>query len=284
MDRNRALLSTPQRRRHRERLETLEIEVLECIEGLLDEIEIEPLRRQLHAVVFMENEVLPRRRHRPKLETAHLVDQLYKVYANDYEPPEALIQFSIVAAEYYDILDDLVDGDVDAGRESEILLTSQLLMPLIVRLLKRLDADATAFWTTRAIELIEAPLTELVEEPSAEVYLDIVDRQATLYGFLTGVSAITGGASRTGIDRAESIGRTYYKFEQLLIDRSQADGKWNAWELMYDADVLDKLFELQTDLERLVGDLPQRRAEQIYALAAIDLNEWNSTFGTAPND
>lgn len=266
----------PERERALEtQLQDLRIRLLDCIERLLVEIEREPQRESLYAIAFTPNATLPKRGERPKVETALLVEQLYFAHAPDGERLETLLEFTVAVTEYYDIADDVVDGDVAPDRDIEAFLAMQQLLPLFVDRIGRLGLDATAFWTERARSLVAAPYEENRADPSLEAYLRIVDLQANFFGSITGLAALVADANDEAVKRAEEIGRGFYAYEQFLVDRRQyargEDERWNLWVLATEQEALDVVRERRTAVRDRLATIPDARADMIGALLAHDL-------------
>jgi len=256
-------------------LDDLRLRLLDCVERLLREVPREPLRELLYGLAFEPSDALPKRSHRPKVENAYLVQQVYRAHAPAGDDLDDLLAFTVAVTEYYDIFDDVVDGDVAAGRRADAVIAMQLLMPLFLRRIHAFGDDAVAFWTERALELMAGPLTEVADDPTAAAYRAVVDDQATLFGFVTGLAALAADAPPDAVDRAETVGELYYVYEQYLTDLEQyggGDGPWNLWHLTTEAEGRARVTALREALAEAVADLPAERAAGIRALAAHDLD------------
>lgn len=256
----------------------------ERIEALLAEIDAAPARAQLERLVFSANEVLPKRDARPgrvSLLSAYLVEQLHAEYAGTDPESETrrdrLVQFALAVEEYADVVDDLVDGDVADGRETEVLLTLQALWPQLVGLLSALGERETDYWTEHATVLVEAPVTEMTREPSAESYRELVDGQSTLFGFVTGLAAVAAGEDEATVERAERLGERFFKITQFLLDCEQYDGEeaWNALAVMSPAEVREQLRAWREAFESELEHLSEERRRRLAPLVAVDLEAWD---------
>lgn len=266
----------PERRRRLERhWRDTELRLLESLEELLEEIEPDALRTRVRKLAFEPNDVLSKRSRRPNLTVAFLADRIYRGHAPSTERSDTVLQFSAVVHEYYDLFDDLFDGDVDPAYRAEVLGTMQVMMPLILRSLDRLGDDAVSYWSERAVALMQGPFGELDRERSAAAYLDIVDHQSQLFGFVTGVAAIAADASDGAVARAAALGRTCFVFEQLVLDLEQYHGtdddRWNALEFLPGATVVSEIEAARDEIESLAAELPGEAGEPIVDRFAIDL-------------
>ncbi len=237
---------------------------LDYIEALLeDELDSEAARQHVYTLAFKENDALPKRDRRPKTTTAFQADQIHRVHGGDERTRQTLLQFAIVAAEYYDIVDDVVDGDVEPGHERDALLVAQLLMPVLTRLLHRLGDDCVEYWTREAAALVEAPL---VHEPSedgdqtGDAYFDLLERQASLRSSITGLAAIVAGADDEAVERAERIGTAVHKLMQFATDLSQYpsdDDPSNAAAIFDKAEFFAQYQELRDELDEGLSAYPE---------------------------
>lgn len=278
-------LSSARRATFQEEVTAFEGRAKEAIEELLATVEPDPARRQLDRIVFSANSVLPKRTRRPgrvSLLSAYLVEQVHAEYGDDPERRRLLVQFALAVAEYADIVDDLVDGDVDPDRETEVLLTLQVLWPLLTRLLARLGERETLYWTERATLLVGAPVTERTSEPSAESYHALVEEQSTLFGFVTGLAAVAAGAD-DAVERAERLGELFFRYTQFLLDCEQYDGteRWNALAVSSPAAVAGQLREWREAFETELAHLSDERARRLRPLVAVDLATWEGLDGAS---
>lgn len=268
-----------------ERLErerrSLDAEVAACASNVLDHIPDEAYAARVEAIAFTANDVLPKRRDRPRKLTAHVTNQLAQAYEVDDASRRTLLEFTVLVSEYYDALDDVLDGDVAPGRTKQALSATQMMMPLMVQYLHSMGSRAVGFWTERSIPMAGAWYVEGSEKPSRERYLTVVGQQANLVGSLTGLTAIVGEQRPEVVDRAETIGRTLFLFEQFLLDLKQHLGTdedpWNAWKLLEEREVRDCLEDWRADVAELSAHLPDEHASMITALFATDVDRYRKT-------
>lgn len=246
------------------------------VEAILEDVESDVLRNQLRQVAFSSNEMLPKRHRRPTVEIHHLVEQLHLAYGSDDATGDKLIRFTLAVQEYYDISDDLIDGDVAEGSETEVLVTNELLLPLVIRYLGRLGDDAVAYWPRHAFRMASSFADELLSDPSPEAYLDLVDKQSELFSAVTGLVAIATDCSDARVERAEAIGAAYFKHEQFLLDLEQYDADdadpWNAWHLFPADEATEHVRNWQDEVLELTDDLPDEHAERVRPLVAVDVD------------
>ena len=96
---------------------------LEQVQTLLEEeFDSEEARQHVYRLAFKQNDVLPKRNLRPKPTTAFQADRIHRIHDGDEQTRQTLLQFSIMVAEYYDIGDDIIDGDVKPGHQREALV------------------------------------------------------------------------------------------------------------------------------------------------------------------
>lgn len=255
--------------------------VLDHVEAVLREVPSPELAQEVYDVAFKESDALPKREHRPKLETALLAEQTYLEFDPSGERLDELLRFTVVVQEYYDMLDDIVDGDVSDGHENRVVLVSQTLVPVLADCLADLGDHATTYWSNRAFELLTAPQMEASRDPSIEAYEELVERQAVLFGFVTGLSAVVTGQDETTVDRAERLGRTAYKHAQYVLDYEQYQSgrteRWNAAELASEAALVDRLQQWRAEVTELTSGYADERAFLLRALVALDVEEWRRT-------
>jgi hypothetical protein len=249
----------------------------EALKDLLGTIEDEEMGQFVYDIAFRPNDALPKRTYRPKMDIGIFVDQLYAHFDTETPHDTALLQFVYTVHEYYDILDDVVDGDVAPGHEREVVLASQAMLPLMVRLVHSLGDDAVEYWTRGAMRLTSSPTMEDDVAPSPEAYLDLLDRQAELYGFLTGLAPIVAG-NPDKCDDAKKIGKAMFKQEQLALDCEQyekePDDPWNARALFSQEEILSLLSEWHDDVCELTESVSDPHASRIRALTALDTEAW----------
>lgn len=238
--------------------------VEELLEGFYDSTTI---RNLVYNRAFRANEVLPKRDRRPKTTTAFVAEQIHRAHDGGADQRATLISFAIVVAEYADILDDVVDSDVAEGYEDEALLVTQLLLPVLTRLLHDLDDRAVEYWTGHATALVQAPLVyETASDPSREAYLDLLDRQALLRSSITGLAAVVGGGDEEAIERAETVGRLVHCLMQFATDTEQYgddDDPWNAVSLFDEDAFVDQIDAYRDELASVTDTYPSPYAERM---------------------
>ncbi|MEF8883508.1 MAG: hypothetical protein V5A44_00080 [Haloarculaceae archaeon] len=272
----------PDRRERFERhAEGLRKRLLDHVETLLTELDSEAAGRLVYELAFKPGEALPKRSERPKLDSALLAEQVYLQHDPDGELLDPVLEYTVATQEYFDMLDDLVDGDAREDRRAEVVLATQLLLPLVVRRLDRLDA--TAYWCGETTRLLEAPLEEVRTEPSAAAYRDGLEVQATLYGATAGIAALAGGADEAAAERAKAVGKAIYQHKQVVLDYEQFLAghaeRWNAGALFDDeAAVLTYLRDRRATVSRRVEPYDDTRASLLEGLVALDTDAWLAGF------
>lgn len=257
-----------------------------CVSDLLSEIPIELLSEQVDQIAFTGNSALYKRPIRMKSDLGLLVDQLAQAFEIDGNDRETLLKLTLSTHEYYDILDDLIDGDVSAEARQEVLATWQVLAPLNALLVHRLETEAVAFWSDRTMGLMECFLSEGAAPCTAENYKQIVERQSDLFGCVTGLPPVVGGLPDRKVHLCEQIGQDLFKIQQFLADAEQhreEDGEqWNAWELYSQTEFQNEILTWKSEAMERVDELPSRQAEMIEVLFAINVEEWlESTFSNS---
>lgn len=248
------------------------------VEAMLLEVGEDGLAQRVYDVAFAESEVLPQRSRRPDLHTALLAAASAEAYELGDSDSEALLGFTVAIQEYYDVLDDLIDGDVADGHETEVQLVVQVLLPLALGRLGRLGSGAVSYWTERALELVAAPYAEHGATPSASAYRDLVDRQSVLFAFVPGLAAVAAGCDEAGVERAEAVGRAIYRHQQFARDYEQHaagdDDPWNAAALLGRATTIEELEHCRTTVEELTEPYPEPARERLRGLVALDVDPW----------
>jgi hypothetical protein len=242
---------------------------LNQVQNLLEEeFDSEETRQYVYDLAFKGNDVLPKRDLRPKPTTAFQADQIHRIHGGDEQTCQTLLQFSMIVAEYYDIVDDVIDGDVKPGHQRDAIVVLQFLMPVLVRLLHRLGDDAVKYWTWEATELVEAS----VHEPTAEMkqttdgYLDLLEEQALLRSSVTGLAAVVAGADDEAIERAEQVGTTVHKLMQFVTDLKQYgsdDDPSNAVQLFDKEDFSKQYQQFKNELDETLSVYPETHASQM---------------------
>jgi len=251
--------------------------LLDQVEELLTELDSSAAGGLVYELAFKPGEALPKRTERPKIDSALLAEQVYLQHDPDGRRLDTVLEFTVAGQEYFDMLDDLVDGDVREDRRGEVVLATQLLLPLLVRRLDRLDA--TEYWCDETTRLLEAPLEELRAEPTAAAYREGLQAQASLYGATAGIAALAGGGDEAAVERAEGIGAAIYQHTQVVLDYEQFLAghaeRWNAGALFDDeAAVLAFLRDRRETVSRLVEPYDDTRANRLEGLVALDVDAW----------
>ncbi|WP_181686081.1 hypothetical protein [Halorhabdus salina] len=259
----------------------------DCREEMLDHVativqELPPdVVEIVYELAFSTSDALPKRERRPKLDTVLVIDSVAEALSMPAPDRDALCKLTIVTQEYFDIVDDLLDGDVASDRETEALLVSQLLVPTLMGLLSRFKADASTYWATQAQEVMCVPMVESTATPDAETYRSLLDRQASLYGMLTGLAAVVNDESDDTIERYERLGETIYRHRQVVLDYEQyqdgEDDPWNARQLMDESAVLSLLATHEQTVDDLTADLPGPPRGRLRALVALDTSAWQAS-------
>jgi hypothetical protein len=255
-------------------IDELEEILLEEVEMFLSRIDIEPMRNHLHEIVFVSNTALPKRTDRLQSTAPYIAATIYDGLANTDFHRRDLLRFSVVVQEYYDVFDDLLDGDVERSRWEEVFCAHELMIPLLIQDLYQLGADTVEYWTQRTTKMMVGPYTELVVDPEAELYLQIVDNQSLLYGSITGLAAHIAGSSTEKRRYAEQLGCLFFKLHQFTLDLEQHgtdDDSWNAWSLLGVPQATELFYWYQDKAIELAGELPSKEASRLRSFAAIDL-------------
>jgi hypothetical protein len=275
---NPTTLSEEKQRRFDRHVSQLFDHLLDQVKYLLEDIDSLELREQTYRLAFKPNDILPKRLTRPQILIAHLSDQVYLALADDDSHRDTILQFAILVQEYYDMLDDLVDGDVAPGHEADVVGVSQLLMPIVVRRLNRIGPRAIDYWTSRAMEMIESLYLETSKEKSLEHYLEALDKQSFFFGYATGVAAIAAGADDDALQRAEEIGRYGYRYGQFALDLFQEGEElgdnWNATHFLSREEILEYMAEWRDELDARLEPYPDEHAELVRAMFSTDLTRW----------
>lgn len=272
------VVADSQAKRVEDSIESFSEELDDHVETVLGEVDREFIRSQLESLVFSPNGALPKRGTRPACRLSFVARELYLSYDPEGTQLEEFVQFALVYLEYYDIVDDIFDGDVAEGTEAEVFATLEALQPLLVRHVHRLGGEAVSYWTDHAIRMVQCFLDELRQQPSASAYLDILEDQAEHIGLLTGIAAIVAGEDPATVESAETFGKHYFKFEQFLLDCRQHatddPDPWNACRLTSEREVFELLSVWQSEMNAFLDDLPPERAENLRPLVGLDLETW----------
>lgn len=270
-------LSGDERADFEEYVEDVRQRTLDRVEAMLAEPE-PALAQRVYDLAFSPSDALPRRERRPDLHSAVLADAAADAHGLAERERQLLLEFTLAIQEYYDLLDDVVDGDVAEGHAGEVQVVAQALLPMATARLGELGSEAVAYWSARALELVSAPHVEARSEPGVEAYRDLLDRQSVLFGFVPGVTAVAAGSDEAGVERAEALGRAVYLHGQLARDveqhRAGDDDPWNAAALEGERAVLDRLTELRREVSELADDYPEPASTRLSALVALDVDGW----------
>lgn len=251
--------------------------VLDHVEELCREVDEDALAQRTYELAFKPSDALPKRSRRPKLQTAVLADQTAAAFDLADSRRDALVAFTVAVQEHYDVLDDVVDGDVAPGHEDEAVVVSQALVPLCVRRLDALGSDAVEYWHDCALELLAAPHAETTDDPSADAYRRVIDRQSALFGLVTGLAAVAADRDESTVERADRLGRTVYRHAQFVLDYEQharGDDEWNARALLGERRVLESLEIWRAAVTDLTAEFPTHAADRLRALVALDVDAW----------
>ena len=247
---------------------------LAAVERLLDEIDPPVVRRLTEQLAFAPSDALPKRKRRPKPEPSFLAAHTYRGHAPGGGDHAAIIEFATCVTEWFDILDDVVDGDVKTGAEPEALIVTQVLSALATRRVHAFGDEAVVFWTDRSFQLYATQFARRESEPDAETYAAILRKEGTLFGFLTGIAALVAGADDEAVEHAAKMGRAFYAFEHLLIDAENhhvENDAWNAWRLMSTPTFRTQVEKFRGEVNAAASALPDEHARSIRDLTAVDV-------------
>jgi len=267
-------------------MRSTERRLLDCVERLLADVPNADQRATLYAAAFEGSDPFPKRAVRPKVEIVYLVERLADAHGLADTKVDTLLAATTGIVEYYDMLDDIVDGDVPNDRMPEAVVVAQTLVPLFVRRLAALGPDAASAWSSRASVLLEAPYLEQRADPSLDTYRAVVDRQSKLFGFVTCLPAVIADADSAAVDAAATVGERYYVYEQYLLDREQIEesSPWNLWSLTSESTARDELQAVQDQAMAAIEILPKIEAELVEPLLAHDLDTWDEQYSTCDAD
>ena len=233
-----------------------------------------PLQQLTYELAFKPGPVLPKRDSRPQLTICHLTDQVYLACAPDGPHRDLLMDVAICVQEYYDILDDVIDGDVAEGGELQAILVTQLIMPAIITMLGELGPEATTYFGERSLRMVRSVYDEKLREKSREAYMDSLRAQSWFFGYCTGLAALVAGEPPAEVERAEEIGRLGYQWAQFFLDVNQKDDEdnWNALHFMAPAEALEIMRGWYTGLCEQLAPYPAERQLLIKGLFSLDLD------------
>jgi len=245
---------------------------------LVATVEQEHVQTQLKTVAFTANHLLPKRNIRPAVRIEHTAEQIHLAHDKKREEAVDLIKFVLVSHEYYDIVDDIFDGDVAPGGEPQVFATKELLQPLLLDQLVALGGEAGSYWSSRSLRMTSSMLDELRTEPAAPEYRELMDKQAELYGAMTGLGALTADVKDREVERAETFGKNFFKFEQCVLDRKQYESgdpdPWNLWSLATERYATESLLDWQSEMETYLRTLPEEQRRLLRPLIALDVEAW----------
>lgn len=238
--------------------------VLDEVKNVLARLPDERLQRLTYDVAFAPNDVLPKRADRPRLAASFYAERVYESLADDDAHVAEVLQLGMVFQEYFDVFDDVMDGDVPAENVPTAVAVGEVLVALTVQILADLPEGAAKYWSERAVDLKTALAIEVTEEPSREVYREMLDRQSNYYGAVTGVAAVAAGADEEAVERAEELGRLAYRLDQGQLDRIQYEGgdgddpdeTWNLRAFYDDEEFAELLGEWRDRFEEIVETFP----------------------------
>lgn len=250
------------------------------VTAMLNDVGDSKIRYQLGMLVFEPNDALPKRTHHQPVGKIHtVVDGIYRGIAHDADQRDTLLGATVAVHEYYDIVDDFIDGDVSGGNELEVYVTNELLQPLIVSQLASLGADVVETWADGAVQTTSSFVEELSGEPDVAAYLNLIDQQAHLWGTLTRIAAVAADGEDPAVAAADRAGRAFFRYEQVLRDCRQfhddedAD-PWNAFALMSTDDWFEYVSGEAEAFETAISSLPVPDERLLTTLVATDLDEF----------
>ncbi|WP_211338343.1 hypothetical protein [Haloterrigena salifodinae] len=248
------------------------------IEDILSEIDRKEKREYIRSLAFSSSDIFPKRNYKPMLTFPFITKQLYLSHSNG-ELLSELMSFTLTFIEYYDIVDDLIDGDVIDSYKKNVLIGKELLQSLLVQQLTRLEDSVIDYYCRNIMPMWGGDMEELRSKPSRKRYLEIVGKQANIFSTIAGIVSIISESGEFGLEKAEKFGDVYFKFDQFILDGEQYKAgdpdPWNAWNLLPEEEVRELISGWQETLEILVTDLPEKRAQLLRPLIAIDIESWN---------
>ena len=267
-----------EQRRFDEMMAAFYHDLLNEIPIILKQIPDKNLQQKVYALAFRANKTLPKRQSRPQIIAAFLVDQLFHVFSDgnmNHQTRSSLLRFTVIVQEYYDILDDIVDGDVDQEHLPLVLLVNQTLLPLLLNELSKLGSRATEYWSERALSLVSSVFVEKCKEKNKSNFILSLDAQSWLYGFCTGLPAVIS-EQKSLLCAAENIGRSAYRYSKLTLDLDQVeddgDDQWNARHFFSKAEIHELLQkEHQCLCEHIALLPPGQYSENIRSLFSVEL-------------
>jgi hypothetical protein len=248
--------------------------IFDQIKALLLRIPDPELQKLAYDTAFRANQRTPKRQERLGLAICVLTDTVYSAHDRDPVRRDLLMQLALAMQEYYDLLDDWIDCDLAPGHETEVVLVTQLLMPVMVQVLAELGSRAADYWSRRALDLAGSVAQEKLREKSLTAYLDALSAQAWYYGCATGLAALVGGADAPGVALGESVGRHAYIYGQLLLDLHQRDRleNWNILHFVGRDQAIDRIATERDELVCAARRLPPPQAALLEGFHSLDLD------------
>lgn len=247
---------------------------LEQVEAVVGTIGNPDLQRLVYRTAFTTEGAAPKPTRRPHLRCPWLVDLTYQALAEEPTERDAVVRLSLALTEQLDLLDDLADGDVEAGAEGQVLATTQALGARITEGVAALGETSVAYHRETSDELLGAVLLEAEREPSAAAYEQVLARQSTMYGRQTGLAAIAAGADEEEVTRAERAGRRFHDIAKVEQDRAQYRAgdrsDWNARTVLDRPTIIQRLEEWRAELLDAVSAFPPAQRRRVAALVAHD--------------
>lgn len=272
------ILDEEQKNQYDDAIDEFYQRALNQVPNILARIPDQRLQETVYQKAFSPDSDLSERIERPHLTAAYYVENLYLDLADDPVHADELLQLTLVLQEYYDILDDIVDDDLDAEGTTSATIVTQALYPVSVQLLDELPDASAQYWSERAIRLAESWSLEQTTTPSQEEYRTLLERQSNLYGFVTGLAALSAGADIDRIQQAEQLGRAVFKLDATWLDLIQhkldLDPDWNIYELYEPDAVAELLIRWQSNAERQVDALADERAFLLRTPLEEEFEQW----------
>jgi hypothetical protein len=211
------------------------------LKKLSNSVKDKKIYRAISKIVFDSSDMLPKRGSRPSIRLPYLANQLSGYHSeNEYNLP--LIRFSLLYMEYYDIIDDIIDEDYNPDYRREVIISSQIILPLMIEILDSLSGPTVQYWSNHLKRMVSSPVYELANNCTIDNYLSIVDYQAEMGGILCGLAVMDAGGTADAVTYGWELGSTYYKYEQFILDYIQYKNgqieNWNLCELtsLYEAE------------------------------------------------
>lgn len=248
------------------------------VDYILEDLNSEFLIKKIKSIAFSQNDILPKRRHRPTFEIEYIANTLNNAYKDNYDKNSNMIQLIILYMEYYDIFDDLFDGDVHPGFTNEVMVDREILNIMMINRVSTLEEEAQEYIAAKSTEMIKSFYVEYNNQPDAEIYTELLNYQANMYGGILGLSVLIAGGNNQSVKEAEFFGRCYFKFEQLLLDTQQYlvdDGDpWNAWELMPEGRIKGIIKHNKYRMTKFIQKLNTSDSELLLPLVLTDIDGW----------